>query len=145
MMGVGCRGCGGRCRIRPHCRPGTCSLNSRSSSECSGQRCRAQRRRWRHEELGRPQIRAWISCRSLWRDARGGENQNQIQFRHRRSGRSRSLGGKSSCPKMISIAQPRHLIALPKRDESCPMCHPKSPCQLCSDLLHSCWPHLPCR
>ena len=58
----------------------------------------ARQRLWKPEELGRQQIRAWTSCRSRWRGARGGENQIQNQFHHRRSGRSRNLGGKSSCP-----------------------------------------------
>ncbi len=143
--GAGYQGCDGRYHRRPRCRLGTCSPNSQWSSAYSGRHCKAQPRQWRRGVRGRRRTQAWISCHNRSRDAQEGESQNQIQFHLQKSGRSGSLGEKSSYPRMISHARPRHPVALPEHGGSCPMCRPKSLCQLCSDLEHSYWPHPPFR
>lgn len=92
------QGYGGRYHKQPHYQPRKYNHCSRSCCGWTRRHCKAQQQRWKPEELGRQQTRAWTSCHSQWRGARGGENRIRNQFHHRRSGRSRNLGAKSSCP-----------------------------------------------
>jgi hypothetical protein len=145
MMGEEYPSCDGRYHTQPHYQPRTYSRSSRSCCAYSEQRCKARRRRWRPVERGRRRIRAWTSCRNQWKGAQATESQNQIQFLHRKSGRSGSLVEKSSCPGQISYVYNPLVYLLPRHDGSYPKYHPRSLCQLYSDHERSYWQRLPYR
>jgi len=90
---------GDRYRRQLHCQPRMCSLNSQSCCGYSKQHCRAQQRRWRHEEQDRRRIQACTSCCNRRKDVREEEIRSLSQFLLQRSGRWGSLEDWNSYPK----------------------------------------------